>query len=195
MSIVVAIKYNNGVVIGADTQVTFSNTKHNSFKKIYKSKYSNTAWGGVGKARDIDLISCNVDDLLDYPDILEKVKLDKKYVVNQIVIKIFDILMKYNRAYRIDNIVDIDSRFIITDSDKIFEICTDGAVVEYDKFCAIGCGSQLAQGYLDSINLDGLSRLEAEDLIQKVIKDACKNDCYIDDNVDIIVLEKPKRSK
>lgn len=193
MSIVIAIKYNNGVVLAADKQVTNNgHLKNTQTDKIYKSMYSNTAYGVVGRLRDLDILSCNIDDLLDYRDILDKVKLDKKYVVNKIVVQIFDLLLKYNRAYRIDNIVDIDSEILVADAYNIFSIVKDGSVLEHDKYCAIGCGEELVLGYLDSLTLNELSKTEAIDLINKCIKKTCQNDCFINDEVSMIILEQKK---
>lgn len=194
MSVVVAVKYNNGVILGADRQVTAGHIKDNKVDKIYKSTYSNTAFGIVGKLRDLDIISCNVDDLMNYKDILDNVKLNKKYVVNVIVVQIFDLLMKYNRAYKIDNIIDIDSSVLVADDYSIFTISPDGSVAEYDTFAAIGCGDELVKGYLTPQNLEELSEPEAIDLVKRCIEKACKNDCFIDNDITIINL-KHKRGR
>lgn len=193
MSVVIGLKYNNGVVLGADRQGTSGNIKTHTTKKIYKSIYSNTAWGGVGTLRDIDIISCNIEELMNYKDILDNAELDKRYVVNVIVVRFFNELMKYNRAYKVDNVVDIDSSFLVADSSSIFRIGNDGSVIEYDDYCAIGCGDQLVKGHLDALHLQELSEPEAVDLIHRLIKECCKDDIYIDDNIDIIVLKKGKK--
>lgn len=193
MSVVIGLRYNNGVIIGADRQATSGNLKTHSTQKIYKSAYSNTAWGCVGTLRDLDIVSCNVDELMNYKDVLDKVEIDKKYVVNVIVVRIFNELMKFNRAYKVDNVVDIDSSFLIADDSKMFTIGHDGSVIQYDDYCAIGCGDQLVKGHLDALNLEELSEPEAVDLMNRLIKLCCKEDAYIDDNVDIIVLKKGKK--
>lgn len=196
MSVVVAIKYKDGVVLAADRQATSGNIKIDNASKLYKSTYSMTAIGMVGRSRDADLISCQIDDLMEYKDILDKVKIDKKYVVNIIVPKIFNILMKYNRAHKESEIVELDSSFIVVSNERLFKIFFDGAVIEYDNFATVGCGNQLAQGYLESQNIDNtkLTQEEAVQLAKECIFKACKDDVFIsNDYADILILNKPRK--
>ena len=56
MSIVIAIKYKNGVLIGSDKQGTCGNMAVNNVKKIMKSHYSQTALGMAGSIRNMDFV-------------------------------------------------------------------------------------------------------------------------------------------
>lgn len=194
MSVVVAIKYDKGMLLGADRQISSGHLASGETQKVYKSQYSNTAWGSVGCLRILDLISCNVDDLMSYKDILDKVELDKPYVVNVIVPKIFIKLKEYNQAYLENNLLSIDNQFLICDYDSIFKIDTDGSVVEFDKYYAIGSGYELVLGNLESSYKEDIDLDTAVDLLIDSIRKSCKNELYINSNIDIINITKNKTS-
>lgn len=194
MSVVVAIKYDKGMLLGADRQISSGHLASGETQKVYKSQYSNTAWGSVGCLRILDLISCNVDDLMSYKDILDKVELDKPYVVNIVVPKIFIKLKEYNQAYLENNLLSIDNQFLICDYDSIFKIDTDGSVIEFDKYYAIGSGYELVLGNLESSYKEDIDLDTAVDLLIDSIRKSCKNELYINSNIDIINITKNKTS-
>lgn len=194
MSVVVAIKYDKGMLLGADRQISSGHLASGETQKVYKSQYSNTAWGSVGCLRILDLISCNVDDLMSYKDILDKVELDKPYVVNVVVPKIFIKLKEYNQAYLENNLLSIDNQFLICDYDSIFKIDTDGSVIEFDKYYAIGSGYELVLGNLESSYKEDIDLDTAVDLLIDSIRKSCKNELYINSNIDIINITKNKTS-
>ena len=192
MSVVVAVKYDNGVVIGSDTQIThYGHLKNNIQEKVFKSKYSNTAIGITGSLRDMDLISCNIEDLMKPEDILNKIPFNKKYIVNNVVTRIFSLLKHYDRV-NLEEKARLESDMIVVDSDNIFVISFDGSVLEFDKYATIGSGAELVYGHLDSINTENLSRPEAIDLVKKCITKACKNEIHISEPAHIIYLSKEK---
>lgn len=195
MSVIIALKYNNGVVIGADKQATCNNIKYNNVQKIYHSKYSNTAFGGVGSMRDIDILSTYLDDIMDYKDILDNIKLSRQYVIRKIVPKFISTLEENKRLGKDIDIALSYSSFMVADSETIYEIDSDFSVTEGKDYCVLGCGYQLVKGYLDGIHLNELSRPEAIDLVEKCVVECCKDDCYIGEDLDIIVLEKEKKKK
>ena len=194
MSVVVAIKYDKGMLLGADRQISSGHLASSETQKVYKSQYSNTAWGSVGCLRILDLISCNVDDLMSYKDILDKVELDKPYVVNVVVPKIFIKLKEYNQAYLENNLLSIDNQFLICDYDSIFKIDTDGSVIEFGKYYVIGSGYELVLGNLESSYKEDIDLDTAVDLLIDSIRKSCKNELYINSNIDIINITKNKTS-
>lgn len=192
MSIIIALKFNKGIIIAADKQVSYGNLKEHNAVKIFKSKYSNTAIGIGGDGRGSDIIYSNVDELIEYKDILDKIKIDYKYVVNNIVNNIFHILDKNGNLYKENNTVSCSNELLIISDEKIFHVFSNGALIECNSFGVIGCGYQLVKGYLDGLryNPDVLEEKEAKSLIETCIKDCCKDDVYIDDNIDYICLYK-----
>lgn len=190
MSVVVAIKYRDGVAIAADKQATGYHTKDNNVNKIAHYKQSNTAIGVVGYLRD-----CNVmfiqNGLQDAIDVLEKKKVDFKYVVSKIVPNIFAILGRHKRIVEEDGVQNMLSTMLFCTHDNIYTIYHDGGVVERDKWAAIGCGEDLVSGFLETIkNFDKLTKEAVTHILEKCIKQCCKNDAYINDNIDYIYLEK-----
>lgn len=192
MSVLIALKFKDGVILASDKQVTYGNIKNDNATKIFKSKYSKTAMGIAGCCRTLDLIFANTEELMDYKDILDNVTLDYKYVVNIIVTDMFKILDKYGCLYRENNIVDTYGEYIVISEDKIFQIFSNGAVIESELFASIGCGVQLVKGYLDGINYNykQTTESEARHILEICIKQCCKDDVFINSKIDYIVLKK-----
>jgi 20S proteasome alpha/beta subunit len=190
MSIVIGIKYKDGVIVGADKQSTWGNIKEENSTKIYKSKYSNTALGVVGYLRD-DNILATIDEIIDFEDIFNKTSIDLKYVVSKVVPKLFNIYKNNNRVILDKGIESFNSLFAFCTNEKMFVIDSEGAVIENKKYIAIGCGQDLVIGYLETI--DGLNKKSKEE-IEKIINDcilkSCKRDAYIGETIDLIFLEK-----
>lgn len=189
MSVVIAIKYNEGVILASDRQASYGNLKTDNCRKIFKSKYSETAYGMAGSTRDIDILSCNIVDLMNYKDILDKVEMDKTYVVNNIVNNIFELLMDKNFTYK--DAIELDGQYLIVSNQRIFQMFCNGAILEYENFCTIGSGCQLAKGLLEGVtNYDSLNWAEAIDLATDVVNKACKDDHSINNKMDIINLKR-----
>ncbi len=189
MSVVIAIKYNEGVILASDKQASYGNLKNDSCKKIFKSKYSETAYGMAGSTRDIDILSCNIVDLMNYKDILDNVEMDKTYVVNNIVNNIFDLLIDKNFTYK--DAVELDGQYLIVSNQRIFQMFCNGAILEYENFCTIGSGGQLAKGLLENVRHYGnLNLEEATSLVTDAIIKSCKDDCSVNTSIDIINLRR-----
>lgn len=191
MSINVALKFNNGVILASDKQLTYNgHICCNTGCKISKSKYSNTAIGSCGNKRSIDIVICYIEDLMNYKDILDNVEFDFKYVVTNVVTNLFDLLDRYGNLYKQDNVIYSSNEFITISGNKIFTISGDGSVLEFDNYGCIGSGCDLVRGYLDNLSID-TSKLNEHDAfvhIQNCINKCCKNDIYIDNNIDYIIL-------
>ena len=189
MSVIVALKYKNGVLIGADKQCSSFNIKEdNNAIKINKTKYSNNCMGVVGSLRDANII-LNKNKLIKEIKILDKKEIDFKYVVNIIVPNLFEILRKNNRVSSLNNIETLSSTFVYCTNKNLYMIFGDGAVVEREDFITVGCGSDEVRGYLNTLNLENLTKEKATEIIQNSIQKSCKDDIYINDKIDLIYLE------
>lgn len=191
MSVIVGIRYNKGIVIGADSQSTANGIKMENTIKIKKTKYSNCCVGTCGYTRDGNIISCK-DELMEYKDILEKKEIDFNYVVNTIVPNIFETLRNNHRIVLTDNIESSKSTFIYCTSKKMFRIWGDGAVTTYDDFIVLGCGEDSVRGYLNTLNFKNIDLEQAKEIIETSIKQSCKDDVYINDKINWVVLEEIK---
>lgn len=189
MSVCIALKYNDGVLLAGDKQMTYGgHLKFNNGVKIQKSTYSNTAVGSCGDKRVIDLIFCNMDDLMEYKDILDNIKIDYKYVVKHIVNNIFSILDRNGCLYKENNVVSTTNEFIVASNENIYLIYQDGSVLECDNYGCIGSGYELVKGYLDTLDLQNLTLDKAKKIIINCIQQCCNNEIYINDNIDLIKL-------
>lgn len=190
MSVIIALKYNKGIILGADSQITNNHIKINNVTKIHESKYSNTAIGTAGSLRVLNLIK-SIDDLMDYKDILDKVELNEKYIVTNIIPKLTNMLEKSGCLYKENNIISTDNEFLIISNKKIFNIGFDFSVLEFDKYASIGSGYELVVGYLDTLNYipEKTNLDEAIKILETAIKKSCKNEIYINDGIDYINLE------
>lgn len=192
MSIVIGLKYKDGVLLASDTRViSRGHLAEKIDSKIFKSKYSSTAIGCVGYLRDLDIISCQ-EEWLSYKDILDKTKVDKKYIIENIVPKIFDTLRNNHRVNQKDGFEYIDSEFIFATPSHLYRIDEDGSVLEFDDYISVGCGEELVRGYIAKVFYNGykdLSLGEAKLILRECIKEACKDDIGINDEIVLIDLE------
>ncbi|MBR2890999.1 MAG: hypothetical protein IKC22_01195 [Bacilli bacterium] len=194
MSIVIGLKYKDGVLLASDTRVVSRGhlAERNVDGKIFKSQYSNTAIGSVGYLRDLDIISCT-EEWLPYKDILDKKKVDKKYIIENIVPKIFNTLRDNHRVNQKDGFEYTDSEFIFATPSHLYRIDEDGSVLEFDDYISVGCGEELVRGYMTKVFYNGykdLSLEEAKFILRECIKEACKDDIGINDESVFINLEK-----
>ncbi len=190
MSVVVAIKYKDGVAIAGDKQTTWGNIKVDGTVKVKQFDLSNTAIGCVGAARDCDII-CSQDGLVDAADVLKRVRIDSKYVITRVVPNIFKILKDNHRIIDERGIYTMISTMMFATSEDMFIITADGGILSKKDFAAIGCGQDLATGFLETIpDIHKFTKKQAEKVLEACIKTACKNDVYVNENIDYIFLER-----
>ena len=191
MSVIIALKYDKGVLLGSDNQCTYNgHLKADNIQKIHLSKYSKSAIGSVGDLRISNLI-CNIDDLMDYKDILDKTELNQRYVVNNIINKLINLFDRSGCLYRENNRIRVDNEFLITSDSKIFMVAFDFSVIEFENYACIGSGNELALGYLDSLKYQpyDTNLNTATQILKTAIQKACNSEIYINDNVDYVWLE------
>ena len=144
MSVVIGIKENNTVYLGADSQVTRGWTKYtlsnrNNYKIWSVKNTQNVLMGTVGSVREANVISTSnsiVDELKSI-----KNEVDFSYVVNTVVPNMFAALKnagvistKEGQPLRFNN------SYLLATKDKLFVIDIDGCVVEIDDYITIGEG-------------------------------------------------------
>ena len=177
MSVIVAIRENNKIYIGADSQVTrggcrASLSNPNNYK-IWKVKgVDNCIMGHVGNLRDACAIRV-MDDLVREIDVIHD-EIDFEYVVRRIEPMIRDELIDHRFISDDKPYTDMESRFIFCYRDKMYTI-TYGSVIENDDFVSIGSGESAAIGSL--VSTIGQA---PEERIIKAIKSSVTNDIYVD---------------
>ena len=183
MSVVIAIKEGNHIVIGCDSQATGGLIKYNLSNnccKIWDIKNCPQGiMGGVGSFRNSQLVQIQ-DNFIDEYIILKNM-INYEYVVREVFNNIYNILKANNRILKdgnnnYDN--EIDNSFIFAYKDNAYAIDRDGAVVEIDDFLVIGCGEQTAIGSLTNSKGEN-----AEQRIRKAIQVCSERNIGIDNNV------------
>lgn len=193
MSVVVAIKYKDGVAMAADRQLTWGNLKVESATKIAQMNYSGIGLGVVGSGILANLLEV-IDDVVPSDDILKGTPITRPYIIKNIIPFIFDEAKKYNCLCTdsTDQTKYIDGRMMICTPDMINVMGGNGSLVAYDNFASIGCGDQLVHGYLSTLDEDW-SKLKEDKAIKilcECIQKCCKDDVYIGEKTDILLLQK-----
>ena len=156
MSIVIAIKEKNRIVMGCDSQVSCG-----YFKEKLDNKNCCKIWeiencksglmGCVGSLRDLQVIQCE-ENLIDKLKQFEE-KIDYKYVVNNLTDKMYNTLC-HHRCINKDTHGDcenyMNSQFIFAYKDMAYLINNYLEVTSIDDYLVIGCGEEIVKGILDS---------------------------------------------
>ncbi len=190
MSVVIGLKYRDGITIAADKQVSYGSTKADNATKVQYFKYSNSALGIVGYLRDCNIMR-TIDEIMPYKDILDKTEVDDLYVIKTIVPIIQSTLRQNKRLSSKNDMESMDSIMLFCTKDKMFKVGEDFSVLEIDDYYfAIGCGDDKDSGYLISVgDTSSKTKEEITEILQETIKKGCEKDIYINGKVDIIYLE------
>ena len=180
MSVVVAIKKDGVIYMGADSQVTRGGTRAtlsnpNNYKIWGMRGVDNCLMGSVGALRANNIIKV-ADDLI--PEIVDiKDAVDFRFVVKHVVPRMMDELDNYGVLVKTrDDVPDMSASFLLAYRDRLYSIDGYGCVIEVDDFLAIGSGACEALGSL-------LSSADMEDPIERIktaIKASAANDIYVD---------------
>jgi len=133
MSVVVAIKDNDKIWVGCDSQVTYGYTKSTlkSQRKIWRVEdEDNLVMGLVGVCRDMDILSTTEDWIEELPKLKNEVNF--KYIVRKIVPKIFSELNKFGRMETKNGQWFIDSSVTFAYKDNAYQIGHNGEVMEIE---------------------------------------------------------------
>lgn len=178
MSVIVAIKKDDVIYIGADSQATRGGSRtslsNSNNYKIWRVKgIENCLMGSVGHIRDACAIKV-MTDLVREIDVIHDA-IDYEYVVERIEPMIKDCLKEHEFIKSDDPYDSLESRFLFAYKDKFYTI-TNGCVLEHDDFVAIGSGECEAIGSL----LSTCDEKNVKKRIISAIKASAANDIYVD---------------
>lgn len=147
MSVVVAVRDEDQIWLATDSQVTSGWTKslltsQHSFKVFKKPHGVNI--GGVGRLRDLNIISTSDIELISENDIL-KGNINFKNIVRQTVPKLFAELDAFDRLYKDKGMKEMNSAFIVAHGETCFLIDMDGSVIELVDMLATGSGGDISE--------------------------------------------------
>lgn len=151
MSVVIAIKENGVIYLGADSQSTKGGTRMtlsnpNNYKIWTVDECDNCLMGHVGSVREGQIVHVNglpIDEL----DVLHKA-IDWKFVVKYIVPCIFKEVKTCGCIEEKDTMMD--SSYLFAYQDNVYAINCDGTVLQVDDYFAIGSGANEAMSSLAS---------------------------------------------
>lgn len=153
MSVVIAIKENGVTYMAADTQISFGDSKRHlksdSLQKVWAvTDTPNCIMGGVGLARDLNLIRYCTSELIPEASILKN-EINVGTIMLNTVPAIFESIRTYTQLVTgCDKDIPINSEFVLAYKDKIFDIAPDGTVEEVEDYIAVGSGADAALGSL-----------------------------------------------
>ena len=178
MSVVVAIKENGKVFIGADSQVTKGGTRttlknENNYKVWRVPNAPHCLMAQVGNLRDANVVRLMQDLVTDYNIYRGHIGFD--FVVKKVVPDIVEELTRFGYLKDGKNTEYLDSSFLFAYKDQVWMIGQDKSVIEIEDYVAIGSGADQAIGSLLSTENEN-----ARDRIIKAIKASAAADIYVD---------------
>lgn len=184
MSLVIAIKEKNKIIMGCDSQISGewnkSTVDNKSFSKIFDIlDCKKSLFGVVGRCRDAQLIQTE-ENLIDELKMFKN-EINYKYVVRDLWNRLYKLLCDNNCVEKdeYNNYKNhIESAFIFAYKDTAFEIGSYGDVFEIQDYIAIGSGYDVAVGVLENNK-----NKTAEERIKEAIKIASEKTLFVDNNI------------
>jgi 20S proteasome alpha/beta subunit len=184
MSLVVAIKDKDRIVLGADKQASAGGTKDHTNIKIWEvEELPGALMGGVGSAR--------ASQILQYSQVIDKNLLGKEVDTEFIVRVLVPLIAMHlkNNGIIIDNSKEagcdlMPNAFIFAYKDRAWTIWHDFSVSEIDSYLAIGSGSDVAKGVLYAT--------QDKDPFERIVTGiaaAAESTLYVDNGIDLLVTE------
>jgi 20S proteasome alpha/beta subunit len=185
MSLVVAIKDKDRIVLGADKQASTGGNKDHTNTKIWEvEELPGAIIGSVGSAR--------ASQIIQYSQIIDKnllnQNLDTEFIVRILAptlangLKANGITVEAPEGAKCDM---MPNAFIFAYGDRAWTIWHDLSVSEIDKYFAIGSGSDVARGVLYATSdQDPFKRIVTS------IDAAAESTLYVDDGIDLLATKR-----
>lgn len=151
MSLVIAIKTKDNVLMSADSRVSQGENLKciQSMDEAKVVKTGDVYIGGVGTVSEIQIMKSHHEWFR-----LNGKPLTKKFLVKNVIPAYYDELKRLGKFKSKDDSMDdpsCGSRFLITDGKRLFLIFRDFFVMEVEKNSVIGCGSCFSEPLLDKL--------------------------------------------
>lgn len=182
MSLVVAIKDRDRIVLGADKQASTGGTKDHTNTKIWKlEELPGAIIGSVGSAR--------ASQIIQYSQVIDKNlitdNIDTQFVVRVLAptlangLRANGIVVDHADGAKCDM---MPNAFIFAYKNKAWTIWHDLSVSEIDDYFAIGSGSDVARGVLYATpDKNPFERIVTS------IEAAAESTLYVDNGIDLLV--------
>ena len=181
MSLVIAIKDKDRIVLGADKQVSSGDSKDHTITKIWQvEELPGAIMGGVGSAR--------ASQIIQYANIIDKNLIGKEITRDFIICSLAPTIaagLKANGFHinsKEDDYCDMmPNSFIFAYKDKAWMIWNDLSVTEIGDYLAIGSGSDVARGALFATK-----KHNPFERIVTAIDAAAESTLFVDDGIDLL---------
>lgn len=175
MSLVVAIKHDGVVYLGADTRTTRGERVRSTLAEddLKIHRLGDCLVGGAGSVASIQIMTTHPEwfDLGGKP-------LTKRFIVQRIIPKYYELAKELEKLENVDSDSDepkCGCSFLITDGERLFRVDSDFEVAELSRYGHIGCTAYIALTFLLNMPADA----PPEDIILK----ALRNSAYRNDGV------------
>lgn len=191
MSLIVAIRDKNRIVLGADKQMSCGNSKNHLTTKIWEVPSLNGAiMGSVGSARATQVVQ--YADIIDKNMIYNNI-IPTEFIVNSLIPNL-KALLKANNI----NITTPDdspcelmpNSFIFAYYNRAWLINSDFTVIELFNYEALGSGADIAKGALYA----SFDKTPFERIILG-IDAAAENTLYVDNEIEILTTYEDKNDQ
>ena len=166
MSLIVAIKKDDVVYLGADTRTTSGErVRSNLAQSDLKIHRMGACY--VGAAGTVS----NIQLMINHPEWFELngEPLSKRFIVHNIIPKYYDLakeMEKLDVSDKNGNGPNCGCGFIVTDGKKLFEIYDNFEVAELSRYTAVGCTDRIAL----TLMLNALDDYSPEEIILKALR-------------------------
>jgi ATP-dependent protease HslVU (ClpYQ) peptidase subunit len=148
MSVVIGIKKDGIIYLGADTQVTYGNYSrhydHEDDHKMFIEKDLGLLIGFVGTAKQSYILK----KMLPQFTSLKDGKLTKDKLRQELLDPFIQALKDYDLLQMSDGHHDTQIHMLVAKDDMLFQIESDGNILNHLHFSAIGSGSSVTIPYL-----------------------------------------------
>ena len=173
MSLVVAIKKDGVVYLGADTRITKGERVASNLteEELKIHRMGKCLIGTAGTVSNIQLMT-------SHPEWFEQngKPLTKKFIVQNVVSKYYDLVKNMDKLEVEEQSSDSPKSgcsFLVTDGEKLFMILDDFEVIELSSYGQVGCTDEIAMTFL----LNDGDRHEPNEMILKALRtSAYRND-------------------
>lgn len=130
MSVIAARKYNDGIVMAADSITLFGQTKDTENLRIKLKKFTpNFMVGAAGTSRETGMFYNYLDT--------HKLSAPTEAAVLNLMVEFIEFAKKFDQKFWTEN------EYLIAYKDALFYTC-DLDVIEVKEYAAVGCGSDYA---------------------------------------------------
>lgn len=189
MSLIVAVKDNERIVIGSDKQASANGNKEHNATKIWEiDELPGAIMGSIGSVR--------ASQIIQYANIIDKNAINNEVDTSFVVCSLVPVIaggLKANGIVLKNEETSCDTMpnaFVFAYKDRAWMIWHDFSVSEIEDYLVLGSGSDVARGALFATKDEN-----PFDRIVTAIDAAATSDLYVDNGVDILATEYYKEDK